>query len=192
MEINKTARAAAAGLTLSLAGFAGYVAYEGYSATATPPVKGDVPTYGFGTTRSPDGKSLKGGEIITATEAVRLAVRDVTTHESGLKRCMGDVKLTQNEFDALMSLALNVGPTAVCNSSIPAKGRAGDYEAMCKAILDFDKYCTQPKTRNSAGKLVCPPGALKPLKGLTARRKKEYLHCIGLAEAGTSLRQELK
>jgi lysozyme len=176
---NNAARTAIGALALSAVGFGAYVGYEGYSATATPPVKSDVPTYGFGTTRGPDGQPLKGGEAITPPTAVRLALRDVQTHENGLKRCMADVALTQYEFDALMSLALNVGTSAVCNSSIPVKARAGDYAAMCAAILGFDKFCSKPKARNAAGKLACPPGALMPIKGLTARREKEYQMCIG-------------
>lgn len=180
MEIKTIVRTVAAGLTLSLAGFAGYTTYEGWSDTAVPPVPGDVPTYGFGSTRGPDGQPLKGGEKITPPAAVRLAVRDVQAHETGLKKCLAGIYLAQHEFDAFMSLDLNTG--AVCASSIPGKLRAGDYAGACKTILDFDGYCTKPKIKNAAGKKVCPPGALKKLPGLTKRRQAEYQTCIGEAK----------
>lgn len=175
-------RALAAGLVMTAAGFAAYLAHEGYSPTAVPPLPGDVPTYGFGTTRGPDDKPLVGGEKITPPAAIKLAMRDVTVHEGGLKACMSGVMLAQHEYDALMRLALNVGTGAVCASSIPAKARAGRYAEMCKSILDFDGFCSRPKVRK-AGKLVCPPGAWARLRGLTLRREAEYKQCVGETNA---------
>jgi lysozyme len=171
-------RLSVAALALSAAGFAAYVDYEGFAPVAVPPVAGDVPTYGFGTTRGPDGKPLKGGEKITPPQAVKLAVRDVAVHERGLKACLSGVLLHQHEYDALMSLTLNVGAYKVCNSSIPGKLKAGDYAAACRTILDFGNFCTKPRIRVE-GRAVCPLGALKPLPGLMARRQKEYRMCLG-------------
>lgn len=177
------ARLLVAAMTLSAAGLATYVGYEGYAPVAAAPVRGDVPTYGFGTTRGPDMRPLKGGEKITPGEAVKLAVRDVAVHEGDLKNCLAGVMLHQHEYDALMSLALNVGAGAVCDSSIPGKLRAGDYADACKTFLDFDRFCTRPKVRDAAGKLVCPPGAKKRLAGLTTRRQAEYRQCLGAGDA---------
>ncbi|MCL1861806.1 MAG: lysozyme [Proteobacteria bacterium] len=171
-------RIPAVALAVSAAvGFGAYVGYEGYSDTAKPPIAGDVPTYGFGTTRDAAGNLLKGGEKIAPPQAVKLALRDVAVHEERLKKCLIGIDLAQNEFDAYVSLELNTG--AVCASSIPGKLRAGDYAAACKTILDFDGYCTKPKIRNAAGKAVCPPGAMKKLPGLTKRRQAEYRMCLG-------------
>ena len=172
-----SARQSVAVLALSAVGLATYVGYEGWSPTAVPPVKGDVPTYGFGTTRNPDGRPLKGGETITPPAAIKLALRDVQVHEGILKKCLAGVTLYQHEYDAFVSLELNTG--RVCSSSIPGKLRAGDYAAACRTILDFDGFCTQPKILNAAGKRVCPPGAMKKLPGLTKRRQAEYSTCIG-------------
>lgn len=167
-----TARLLVATLGLSAAGFVGYVGHEGWSQTAVPPIRGDVPTYGFGTTRGPDGKPLKGGETITPPRAVTLALRDVRAHEGALKKCLTGVLLYQHEFDAFMSTELNTG--AVCASSIPGKLRAGNYTAACGAILSFNKFCTAKKVNGK-----CPAGALKELPGLTERRKREYKTCMG-------------
>ncbi|MBD3814505.1 MAG: lysozyme, partial [Betaproteobacteria bacterium] len=43
-------RRTVAGLTLSAAALVGIVLHEGYTDRAVIPVKGDVPTIGFGTT----------------------------------------------------------------------------------------------------------------------------------------------
>jgi lysozyme len=176
--MNTAQRLTVAALALSATGFAAYVGYEGFSPVAVPPVAGDVPTYGFGTTRGPDGKPLKGGEKITPPQAVKLALRDVAVHEREFRGCLSGVLLYPHEYDALMSLTLNVGAHAVCNSSIPAKLKAGDYVAACRTILDFGKFCTKPRIHG-----ICPVGALKPLPGLMARRQKEYRMCLG--EEGT-------
>jgi lysozyme len=177
--MNNKARASIAVLTLSAVGFAAYVGNEGYSSVAVPPIAGDVPTYGFGTTRGPDGKPLKGGEKIAPHRAVQLAVRDVAVHERELKSCLSGVLLYPYEYDALMRLTLNVGARVVCESSIPAKIKAGDYKATCEAFLDFDHFCSKPKVR-VAGKYVCPEGAWKRLPALTARRQQEYKMCMGI------------
>lgn len=167
-------------LALSAVGLATYIGYEGWSSTAAPPVRGDVPTYGFGTTRNASGQPLKGGEKITPDEAVKLALRDVQVHEGALKRCLEGVSLTQGEYDAYVSLELNTG--GVCASSIPAKLRAGDFAAACKTILDFGHFCVKPKVRIN-GRLKCPPGALVELPGLIKRRQQEYRMCMGEPDA---------
>jgi lysozyme len=172
-------RMAAASLSMLAAGFAAYVGYEGYSETAKPPLESDVPTYGFGTTLDASGKPLKPGATITPPEAVKLAARDVRVHEGALKKCLDGVELHSHEFDAYMSLTLNVGPAAVCGSSIPDKLRRKDYPAACKTILDFSGFCSKPKVANTAGKRVCPPGALKKIQGLVRRREAEYRMCMG-------------
>ena len=177
------ARAVVATLAMAATGFAAYLSREGYSPAAVPPMTGDVPTYGFGTTRGPDGKPLRGGEKITPPAAVKLALRDVRAHEGELKKCLGDVALAQYEYDALVSLALNVGTGAVCASSIPNKARAGRYAEMCKTILDFGGFCTQPKARDGQGRRVCPPGAMARPRGLTLRREAEYKQCVGETNA---------
>ncbi|MDR1710008.1 MAG: glycoside hydrolase family protein [Candidatus Accumulibacter sp.] len=171
------ARLKIAGLALSLAGFAAYTQYEGWSGVARPPVRGDVATYGFGSTRGPNGEALHGGERIDPPRAVALAVRDVREHEARLKRCLEGVQLSQAEFDAFMSLALNVGSAKVCASSIPAKLKAGQYDAACRTILDFGKFCTAAKVDGK-----CPPGALVELDGLMKRRRAEYRTCISGGE----------
>jgi lysozyme len=182
MDMSKVFRGLVAAATLTAAGYGGIVAYEGWEGAARPPIPGDVPTVGFGSTRHADGSPVRAGETITPPAAVRLSLSHIARDESRLKACIGPQTLiAPHEWDAFVSLAYNVGTGAVCASSIPAKLQAGDYAAACKTLLDFDSFCTRPKIKNAAGKLVCPPGAKKRLPSLKARRQKEYRMCLGEA-----------
>ncbi|CAI10226.1 Phage-related lysozyme [Aromatoleum aromaticum EbN1] len=165
-------------LTLTAAALVGLALHEGYIERARPPVPGDVPTKGFGTTRNADGSPVKLADATTPPRALVDLLRDATASEKAIKRC-APVPMYPHEFSAFVSLAYNVGAGAVCASSIPDKLAAGRYDAACRTILDFDKFrdCTKPKIRNArTGKLECP---LIPLRGLTVRRQAEYKMCMG-------------
>ncbi|WP_149425242.1 glycoside hydrolase family protein [Oryzomicrobium terrae] len=143
------------GLSLSAAGLVATVSNEGYTDTAVIPVKGDVPTNGFGSTRREDGSPVQLGDRTTPPRAIRRAMRDMREFEGSLKKCMGDVELFQHEYDAYVDLAYNVGGAAVCKSSIPRKLQAEQYEAACRTILDFRKAqgrdCSLPENRRICG-----------------------------------------
>ena len=65
-------RRTVAGLTLSAAALVGIVLHEGYTGRAVIPVKGDVPTIGFGTTTD-----VKLGDTTTPPKALARALTDV-------------------------------------------------------------------------------------------------------------------
>lgn len=166
-------------LFLSALAFGGIAIQEGYSDKAIQPLPGDKWTYGLGSTTRADGSPVKPGDKITPPAAIELAVRDVAVKEAALKRCI-KVPLAQYEYDALVSLAYNVGPAAVCNSSIPSKLNAGNYAAACSTILEFDGFrdCSRPKVFNNKKQVwECP---LVKIKGLSIRRQSEYRMCMGL------------
>jgi lysozyme len=170
MTLSTSLRVAVGAMTLGAGGLVSLALYEGYEPTARPPVKGDVPTVGFGSTRHADGTPVVAGEVITPPRALALMARDVRAKEGVLKTCLGDVALTQDEYDALVSLAYNVGPSAVCRSSIPAKLKAGDYAAACRTILDFKRVqgrdCSLPANKRFCG-------------GIWTRRQAEAATCLG-------------
>ena len=60
-------------LSLSLSGFAGWKASEGFTDKAVIPVSEDVPTIGHGSTRWEDGRPVKLGDTITRERADVLA-----------------------------------------------------------------------------------------------------------------------
>lgn len=147
-------------LALSASGLLAIAGYEGYSATAYKDT-GGISTVGFGHT----GPEVKPGTRVTVVQALNTLGKDVGKTERALQSCLGDdVLLTQNEWDAYVTLAYNVGAGAVCRSSIKPKLKAGKYREACETILGFNKVRVN-------GKLV-------ESKGLTNRRKGEYLKCI--------------
>jgi lysozyme len=148
-------RRAVAFFALSASAFVALAMSEGYQGSAYIPVKGDVPTIGFGTTAG-----VRIGDTTTPPKALARALSDIQKFEGALKKCV-TVPLHQHEYDAFISLAYNIGASAFCESTLVAKLNTGDYEGACKEI----------KRWNRQGKRVLP--------GLTQRRKAEYEQCIG-------------
>ncbi len=143
-----------AALTLSASGFVGLLGYEGYSPTAIIPVKGDVPTVGFGTT-----SGVKMGDTIDPVTAVSRALDDVGSAEKTVEDCV-KVPLHQSEYDALISFTYNIGGRAFCSSTLVRKLNEGDYDGACEEL----KRWVYVKGRK--------------VKGLENRREKEFLMCM--------------
>jgi lysozyme len=172
-------RSLVAALTLSAAGFAGLAMQEWYTDKAIIPVPGDVPTVGLGSTTYDDGTPVKMGDTITPPKAIRLSVAHIAKDEAVLRRCFGDAKLYQHEWDAYNKLAYNVGAGAVCQSSIPAKVKAEQYEAACLTIGDFVCGPATEATRAKPGeKCYRKDKPLRVLRGLENRRKEEVALCL--------------
>lgn len=173
MQVKDTMRLAIGTLALSASGLIGIAVSEGWEPVARAPVPGDVPTGGFGSTRSENGP-MKEGERIDPVRGLILLRRDASEAERIVQRC-APVPMHQHEFDAFVALAYNVGPgkTGVkdgfCElkrggpSTIVRRLLAGDYAGACDAILSWDKFQG------------------KPLRGLTLRRQRERAQCLGIA-----------
>lgn len=142
-------------LSLSATGLIGIASYEGFSEKAYIPIKGDVPTIGFGST-----EGVKMGDAITVPQALDRLRRDITVAESAISRCVR-VPLSQGELDAYTSLAFNIGTAAFCRSTLVVKLNGGDYAGACEEIKRW----------------VYAGGRRVP--GLVARREKEYATCVG-------------
>jgi lysozyme len=157
-------RNAAAVLALSAAALVGIVLHEGYTDRAVIPVKGDVPTIGFGIT-----EGVKLGDKTTPPEALARALRDVQKFEGALKSCV-TVPLAQHEYDALVSFSYNAGSSAFCKSTLVRKLNAEDYFGACAELLRWrffqGKDCAAPENARLCG-------------GLATRRQVEYRQCIG-------------
>lgn len=118
--------------------------FEGLRLKAYIPVKGDVPTIGWGHT-----KGVKMGDEITLATAKKFLAQDIAPTVAGVNRAI-KVPITQNEFDACVSLAFNVGITAFGKSTL--------VKRLNETPLEFLRW---NKFRG------------KPLAGLTRRRKAE-------------------
>ena len=77
--------------------------FEGCRLTAYRDAVG-VPTIGYGRT-----SGVRMGMIITQEEADRDIVKFIEAEEEALKRFLGDTVLTDNQWDAIVSFAYNVG-----------------------------------------------------------------------------------
>jgi len=153
-------RIAVAALSMSAAAFVGLVAHEGYRDKAYIPVPGDRPTLGHGSTTHADGRPVKLGDTTTPTKALARTMMDVDKFEGGLRQCVR-VPLYQHEYDSLVQFAYNIGPDALCKSTLMRKLNAGDYAGAC----------------NEMTKWVYAGG--RKVQGLVNRREAERKLCLG-------------
>lgn len=78
-------------------------------------------TIGYGSTYWPDGRRVKQGDrLANHAEAEQLLRDTVKTYEAGVNRIV-KVHLTQNQFDALVSFAFNLGIAALEKSTLLRK-----------------------------------------------------------------------
>ena len=157
-------RTSAAALALSAAALVGIVMQEGYTDRAVIPVKGDVPTIGFGTTGG-----VKMGDTITPPKALARALTDVQKFEGAIEQCV-TVPLHQHEYDAFVGLSYNIGSAAFCRSGIVRKLNTGDYPGACREILRWTYF---------QGKNCAAPENARICGGLAKRRQEEYQQCMG-------------
>ncbi|QLY02318.1 lysozyme [Citrobacter sp. RHBSTW-00599] len=130
--------------------------FEGCSLTAYPdPGTGGAPwTIGYGWTHHVDGKPIKPGMTIKQETADRLLKTGLVSYENDVLK-MTKVKLTQGQFDALVSFAYNVGSRALSTSTLLRKLNDGDMKGAADEFLRWNK---------AGGKV---------LNGLTRRREAE-------------------
>lgn len=100
------------------------------------------------------GPDVKRGQTITKEQSQALLEADLARFEGAVNRACGG-KVNQNQFDAMVSFAFNVGTSAFATSTLLKKHLAGDYAG---AAAQFARW-------NKAGGKV--------LAGLTKRRAAE-------------------
>ena len=112
-----------------------------------------VPTIGYGSTMWNDGKKVELGQKITMAGAENLLMWELKNKMIAF----ADLKLNQNQYDALMSFVYNVGIGAFKKSTLYKKARINPNDESIGA--EFLKW-------NKARK----NGVLIELAGLTKRR----------------------
>ncbi len=136
---------------------------EGFVDKPTPDLAGHL-TIGY-------GHKLKPGEkfgTITKGTAILILQEDVKPLENILNTYI-TVKLTQNQFDALITFMFNIGVTAFLNSTVYSDVKKGSFET---AIIPWERwinisvYETDSETGQKKRKLVA-------VNGLINRRNKE-------------------
>ena len=111
-------------------------------------------TIGFGTTVYPNGIKVKKGDTCTEAQAKAYMAHDLKKFESAVNNTV-KVPLNQNQFDALVSLAYNIGTNAFSKSTLVKKLNANDIRG---AADQFDVWV------NAGG---------KRMQGLVNRRARE-------------------
>lgn len=111
-------------------------------------------TIGCGTIKYPNGRAVKKGDVCTDAQVEQYFSNDLVKFENSVNSLV-KVPLTQNQFDALVSFAYNVGATNFSNSTLLKKLNAKDYKG---AAAEF------PKWNKAGGKVI---------SGLTKRRNAE-------------------
>ena len=108
---------------------------EGCRLTAYRDVVG-VWTVGFGDT----GPDVVLGLTITREESERrLADRLAREFEPGVLAAIGNAPTTQPQFDAMVSLAYNIGVGAFQKSTVARTHKAGDHRTAAEAFLLWNK-----------------------------------------------------
>ena len=128
--------------------------FEGFSSTAyLCPAK--IPTIGWGNTFYEDGTKVKLGDQISKTDALKLL--EVIANRDFADKIYPKIKVevSQSQFDAMVSLAYNIGVGAFLKSTLLKKVNAGDFAGAGEEFLRWNK---------ANG---------KELMGLTKRRERE-------------------
>lgn len=151
-------------MSLSEAGMALLNEFEGFRAK---PYRDSVgkPTIGWGTTYYPDGTPVRmSDKPVTRTEAARIKQAVLNQDFSPAVNMMfaDEIErggITQNMFDALISLVYNIGVMGLKGSSIYRNIKVGNYPAAANSFLLYNK-----------GRIN---GRLEYIEGLAIRRGKE-------------------
>ena len=139
-------------MKLSRQGLALIKSFEGFRAKAYICPAG-VLTIGYGST----GPHVRPGLVVTEVEATALLAKDAARFEKAVNTL--GVKLTQNQFDALVSLAFNIGVGNFNSSTLVRKLKAGDVSGAAAQFAVWNKARVK--------------GVLTALPGLTKRRAAE-------------------
>lgn len=125
--------------------------FEGLILVASNKLDG-VWTVGFGCT-----VGVKPYQRITEKEAEEMLLRELMKHETYVNKYVNQLKLNQNQFDALVSFSYNCGIGNLKNLVADKNGKATrDKKTIAKKMLLYNK-CNG-----------------KVMRGLVNRRKKEY------------------
>lgn len=109
----------------------------------------DKPTIGPGLT-----EDVHMGLVLTRDECSQRFKKELVKHEAAINKLV-TVPISQNQYDALVSLSYNVGTGAVAKSTVLKRLNKGDFVGASEAFKLFNKVNK------------------KPVNGLTQRRASE-------------------
>ena len=119
-------------MKLSQAGVELIKRFEGLRLTAYLDAVG-IPTIGYGST-----EGVPMGQKITESEAEALLRKDLVRFEKAVNDHV-KVKISQNQYDAMVSLAFNIGASAFAKSTLVRVLNEGGYAEAADQFLRWDK-----------------------------------------------------
>lgn len=119
-------------MTTSPAGRKAIESYEGLELSAYQDGRG-IWTLGFGHTAS-----VKSGDTCTPQQADEWLAEDLATAEGAVNRLV-EAPITQNQFDALISLCYDIGQGNFAQSTVLRSLNARHYDSAASAFLMWDK-----------------------------------------------------
>jgi lysozyme len=90
--------------------------------------KNGVWTIGYGTIQYPDGVSVMRGDIITKWQAEHYMEYEADNKSKRINRLIDGIDLTQNQYDAILSLTYNIGFTAFKISTLLRKMKVNPWD----------------------------------------------------------------
>jgi len=176
-----------ASLTVSAAGLAAWVTFEGSSPVvqtvdeqgiaqellvAHTPTKGDVPTIGYGSTRFEDGTPVTLNDApITRERAVQLVRALMRADEKRFQASLPGVALHQEEYDLYLDFVGQFGIGNWRKSSMRRHLLAGEYGQACAALLRWryqgGRDCSLPTNWGPRG-----------CKGVWTRQLDRHARCL--------------
>ena len=118
--------------------------WEGYAkdigggrvqAYADPATGGEPWTIGWGTT----GPDVKRGTIWTREQAQERFADHLDKFSSEVRRVLGNAPATQDQFDAMVSLAYNIGLPNFAGSTLLRKHKAGEHDAAAAEFVRWNR-----------------------------------------------------
>jgi lysozyme len=90
-------------------------------------------TIGYGWTQPVDGRKIGPGMVIDQATAERLLKCGLVQYEQGVNQLV-KVRITQGQFDALVSFAYNLGLRSLSTSTLLRKLNAGDKQGAANEL----------------------------------------------------------
>lgn len=99
------------------------------------PTPKDRPTIGFGTT----GPDVKMGTVWTVEQAKARFASHFAEFADSVRKDLGNAPTTQDQFDAMVSLAYNIGKQAFRDSTLLKLHKAGDFAGAAAQFGRWNK-----------------------------------------------------
>lgn len=131
--------------TLSKHGLSAIKTSEGCKLSAYQDGAG-IWTIGYGTTGKVNGQPISRGMTIDEECAERLLKASLLTFEKNVNQLVKFIGLTQNQYDALVSLVYNIGTTNFSQSTLLRELNKGNVLQAAEQFLVWCKL-TDAKTR---------------------------------------------